>query len=178
MIRIVATHDPEIMRLDNDSLPRCVFGVVFLAAMVLLPTCLTYYVAVSGAGTPLWQIALGLVLRLGGILVSLFACTFSTQTIIDRRLNKLVEWDRLILWKVRTITPLNEFIEVRVVRTTGRYISYAVELFTTEVSASTRTLIGIGATQPVAAKLAEDIADFLGLPLNPDLRGNDGAAHF
>ena len=164
------------MRLDDDSLVRRAVGVGFVALLVIVPACLTYVDDRTGERTPGWQLALGAVIWCVGVLIGSAVCTFSSQTLIDRRLGKVVHWSRVLWWQLRHVERLEEFVEVRVVRTTGRPVTWGAALVRAGDKPEHRSILGIGLTQPDAERLASQVAAFVGLPLHEDVRGREPEA--
>ena len=176
MLKVVPTHDPEVMRLDDDSLLRRAFGVGFIALLVVVPACLTYVDDRTGERAPPWQLAVGAVIWCVGVLIGVAICTYSSRTLIDRRLGRVVHWSRVLWWQLRHVEPLDGFVEVRVVRATGRPVSWGAALTRAADEPNRRSILGIGLARPDAERLASQVAVFVGLPLHEDVRGRESEA--
>ena len=110
-MRVVRTHDPEVMRIDDDSiLSRMIGFVVILVGVSVWPIYLNAE-SEPGKDPGIW----GLLLVLGGglvcALVGLSMMLFAGQTIIDRRLGKVLHWQRFLWWRRRPSTNSKSFIE-------------------------------------------------------------------
>lgn len=163
-MRIVETHDPEVMRLDDDSVLSRISGVAVLFAGIA--AWAIYLRADSEPGRDADPSALLLIVGAGLVsaIVGLTMMLYEGQTIIDRRLGKVVHWQRFLWWRPKSEHSLEAFVRVAVVRSgTGRRACWSVELQTEPTDPAQTVLCGCLLTQTNAAFLAEQIAVFSGL---------------
>lgn len=166
-MRIVPTHDPEVLRIDDDSIASRMIGfVVILAGVALWPI---YLNAESNRGDDgpgvlglVFVLGCGLVCALLGLAMMLHA----GQTIIDRRLGKVVHWQRFLWWRTTSEQDLEGFDRAAVVRSGGRHVSWGVQLQPEPPDETRNVLCGLGLTRSDALAFAARVAEFSGLTVD------------
>jgi uncharacterized membrane protein YqhA len=89
-MRVIETHDPEVMRIDDDSIFHRVTGfIVIVVGVALLPIFL------NADSKPddrpgMWSLLFVLGSSLFCAVFGLMMLLYSGQTIIDRRLGKVI----------------------------------------------------------------------------------------
>jgi hypothetical protein len=152
------------MRIDDDSILSRMFGfVVILAGVGLWPIYLNAE-SVPGDDPGVWGLMLALGTGLVCALVGLAMMLYSGQTNIDRRLGKVVHWQRFLWWRPTSEHELEDFHRVVIVRS-GRpaYRTWGIELQTDPPDPARTVLCGLGLSRPDAEALAERVADFVGV---------------
>ncbi len=162
-MRVVPTHDPDVMRIDDDSIASRMIGfVVILVGVGLWPIYLNAE-SKPGDDPGVW----GLVFVLGGglvcALVGLTIMLYAGQTIIDRRLGKVVHWQRFLWWRPTSEHNLEDYDRVAVVRSGGRHVSWGIQLQPEPPDQARNVLCGLGLTRSDALAFAERVAEFSGL---------------
>jgi|SRR5688572_30275545 len=161
-MRIVKTHDPEVMRIDNDSVFLRIMGL-FLIMLVIAFWVLFLWGIREEPAPSLWSVV---IVVFGSVVAGLFGIAmmlFAGQTIIDRRLRKVVTWSRFLWWKPSFVHDLDDFDAVRVVSSRGRYVSWGAELRAKPDRPECTVLCGVGLGRADARVFARRIADFSGL---------------
>jgi hypothetical protein len=175
-MRIVETHDPEMMRIDDDSVLLRVLGVFVIMVVIALWVLFLWEGLREEPAAPLWLVVTVLVGSLSATLCGIAMMLHAGQTIIDRRLRKVVTWRRLLWWKPSFMHDLDDFGSVQVVSSKGRHVSWGAELRAKPDRPECSVLCGLGLLRADARVLARRMAEFSGLAYRDERSDIGGAA--
>ena len=161
-MQVIETHDPDVIRVDDNNIFCRLSGfAVIVVAAAIWPIYL-YASEIPDESTSSWGTILLLIVSLFAATVGMFMLLYESQTLIDRRLGKVVQWNRLFFWMPKTEYDLFDFSTIQIRKTTGRYPEWAVDLR----GDASEILLYLSPSHTETTQFAEMLSEFTKLAIN------------